>query len=167
MFPGVTPRHPTPRLLLVVAHPDDETFGCGSLLLAAAAAGWRTTVACATRGEAGELRAGADLAGRTLGDVRESELREAARLMGVSEVVLLGFGDSGMAGEPPAGSLAAAEPATVAEAVRRWSPPWIPTSSSPSTAATDTATTPPCATPRSRSPTSAGSRRTSTASLAA
>ena len=119
MFPGVTPGHEPPRLLLVVAHPDDETFGCGSLLLAASAAGWHTTVACATRGEAGETAPGTDLAGRTLGDVREAELREAARLMGVAEVSLLGFGDSGMDGVPPAGSLAAADPAAVADAVRR------------------------------------------------
>lgn len=119
MFPGVTPRHEPPRLLLVVAHPDDETFGCGSLLLAAAAAGWRTTVACATRGEAGQMTPTTDLAGWTLGDVREAELRDAARLMGVAEVTLLGFGDSGMDGGPPAGSLAAADPAAVADAVRR------------------------------------------------
>ena len=44
-----------PRLLVVVAHPDDETFGTGSVLLHAAASGWATTVVCATRGEAGEV----------------------------------------------------------------------------------------------------------------
>src|SRR5437763_11299620 len=66
-----------PRLQLVVAHPDDETFGCGSLLLHAAAAGATTSVVCATRGEAGEGGA-ADL-----GAVREQELRAAARLLGV------------------------------------------------------------------------------------
>ena len=41
------------RLLLVHAHPDDETFGCGSLLAHARRMGVRTVVACATRGEAG------------------------------------------------------------------------------------------------------------------
>src|SRR5690242_4937705 len=62
------------RLQVVVAHPDDETFGCGSLLLHAAAKGATTSVVCATRGEAGEGAAD------DLGAVRERELREAARV---------------------------------------------------------------------------------------
>jgi LmbE family N-acetylglucosaminyl deacetylase len=81
-----------PRLQVVVAHPDDETFGCGSLLLHAAAAGALTAVVCATRGEAGGE--GDDLAA-----VRESELRTAADLLGVQWVDLLDFADSGMAGD--------------------------------------------------------------------
>src|SRR5690349_9739463 len=99
--PGGTMEVP-PRLQLVVAHPDDETFGCGSLLLHAVAAGARTSVVCATRGEAGE----GDTA--DLGAVRERELREAARLLGVGRVDLLGFADSGMSGEAVPGSLVGA-----------------------------------------------------------
>ena len=118
MFPDLTPRHSPPRLLLVVAHPDDETFGCGSLLLAAADHGWVTTVVCATRGEAGEPAPGIDLHGRPLGEVREGELREAAELLGVSRLVLLDFADSGMDGTPPPGSLCAADPTDVSNAVR-------------------------------------------------
>lgn len=118
MLPGLTPRHEPPRLLLVVAHPDDETFGCGSLLLAADAEGWSTTVVCATRGEAGEPAPGIDLGGRPLAELREEELRIAADLLGVAELVLLDFADSGMDDEPPTGSLCAADPAAVTEAVR-------------------------------------------------
>lgn len=118
MFPDLRPRHDPPRLLLAVAHPDDETFGCGSLLLAAAAAGWSTTVVCATRGEAGEPAPGVDLGDRSLADLREEELREAAALLGVARLELLGFTDSGMSDEPPAGSLCAADAAAVAAALR-------------------------------------------------
>jgi LmbE family N-acetylglucosaminyl deacetylase len=116
VFPGLTPRHDPPRLLVVVAHPDDETFGCGSLLLAAAARGWRTSVACATRGEAGEATPGTD-SSRPLGEVREDELRAAAEVLGVHDVQLLGFADSGMEGQAAAGTLVAAEAVDVAAAV--------------------------------------------------
>ena len=76
----------TTRLHLVVAHPDDETFGCGSLLLHAAAAGVETVVTCATRGEAGEPPAGSALGPAELGRVREQELRSAASVLGVRTV---------------------------------------------------------------------------------
>jgi N-acetyl-1-D-myo-inositol-2-amino-2-deoxy-alpha-D-glucopyranoside deacetylase len=101
------------HVLVVIAHPDDESFGCGSVLARASAAGHETAVLCATRGEAGESRVQTDdLAAR-----REAELREAAGILGVSEVRLLGHIDSGMTGEPAPGTLAAADPAEVAAQV--------------------------------------------------
>jgi LmbE family N-acetylglucosaminyl deacetylase len=102
------------RLLAVVAHPDDESFGCGSLLAHAAAVGYETAVLCATRGEAGDSRIDtADLAAH-----RETELRDAARILGVRHVRLLRYRDSGMSGDRAAGTLIAAEPEVVAAEVR-------------------------------------------------
>ena len=101
-------------LLVVVAHPDDESFGCGSVLAHATAAGHESAVLCATRGEAGESRFPAD----DLAAVREAELREAARILGVGEVRLLGHRDSGMTGDPAPGSLVTVDPEVVAAEVR-------------------------------------------------
>lgn len=97
-----------PRLLVVVAHPDDETFGCGSVLLHAAARGAVTAVCCATRGEAGEPAPGSGVTVEQLGTVREAELRAAAGVLGVARVVLLDHRDSGMDGATPGGALVAA-----------------------------------------------------------
>lgn len=117
MFPGLSLGHGA-RLLAVVAHPDDETFGCGSLLLRAAAEGLSTGVCCATRGEAGEVSAAAPVPQGELGRVREAELREAADLLGVGHLDLLGFEDSGMSGEPASGTLVGVDPDSVLDAVR-------------------------------------------------
>ena len=94
------------RVLITVAHPDDETFGTGSVIASAVEAGAEVVVCCATRGELGEavgLPPGADL-----GAVREAELRAAGTLLGAARIELLGYRDSGMTGDPGPGSLAAA-----------------------------------------------------------
>ena len=101
------------RLLAVVAHPDDESFGCGSVLAHAVAGGHETFVVCATRGEAGESRVPTD----DLAAMRERELRDAARILGVQEVRVLAHRDSGMTGDPEAGTLAAADPSALADEV--------------------------------------------------
>jgi LmbE family N-acetylglucosaminyl deacetylase len=102
-------------VLVVVAHPDDESFGCGSVLAHAADAGHRTAVLCATRGEAGESRVVTD----DLGAVREAELRAAALILGVGEVHLLDYADSGMTGDPRPGTLAATDLSQLTGDVRR------------------------------------------------
>lgn len=87
-------------LLAVFAHPDDEAFGTGGTLARYASEGVVTTLVCATRGEAGEIAEGTGATPETLGEVRENELRCAAETMGVRELIVLGYRDSGMAGTP-------------------------------------------------------------------
>jgi LmbE family N-acetylglucosaminyl deacetylase len=60
--------------------------------------GIHNTLVCATKGEAGEISAPELATSSNLGLVREQELVEAARHMGVDELYFLGFRDSGMAG---------------------------------------------------------------------
>jgi LmbE family N-acetylglucosaminyl deacetylase len=107
------------RLLVVVAHPDDETFGCGSVIADAAAGGAHVTVCCATRGEAGELRSGCDLAGRTLAEQRVRELHDAGSALGAGEIIVLDFQDSGMDGDASATTLFGAPFETLVDAVAR------------------------------------------------
>lgn len=110
------------KLLVTVAHPDDEAFGCGSVLAHAQVRGLDSVVACATRGELGEPSAGlchAAPSPEQLGAIREAELRQAATLLGVSRVEVLGWTDSGVDGDAPPGSLCAAEPAEVETAIAR------------------------------------------------
>jgi len=100
------------QLLVVVAHPDDETFGLGSVLAHAAANGIEARVICATRGELGEPAI--DIGSTPLGEVREGELRAAAAILGVAGVEVLDYCDSGVDGDAAPGSLVAARTADVA-----------------------------------------------------
>lgn len=89
------------HVLFIFAHPDDETFGCGGLLALLRDQGATTSYVVATRGEAGEIRVPGLATPATLGAVRERELRRALDLLGVNELRLLGYRDSGMAGTAP------------------------------------------------------------------
>jgi len=101
--------HPL-RLLLVHAHPDDETVGTGSTMARYAAAGGLVVLVTCTRGELGQVvdPALASLASTgpdddRLGEHRMGELAAALEALGVREHRYLGgpgrWRDSGMVGE--------------------------------------------------------------------
>jgi LmbE family N-acetylglucosaminyl deacetylase len=95
------------RVLAVVAHPDDESFGLGGLLDAFHNAGAETTVLCLTQGEASTLRG----VPGDLHEVRAAELRDAAALLGVAHVEQRDHPDGHLAAVPTevlAGEVAAA-----------------------------------------------------------
>ena len=86
----------TKILLAVLAHPDDESFGLGGTLALYARRGYDTYLVCATRGEVGMVD---DLGGHaSIAELRESELRCAAKHLGLTGVYFLGYRDSGMPG---------------------------------------------------------------------
>jgi len=84
-------------LLIVGAHPDDETFGCGGTLAHYARKGVKVFYACATRGEAGSSDPEHMEGFATMGDMRWSELQCAAKAIGMV-AMHLGYRDSGMPG---------------------------------------------------------------------
>jgi LmbE family N-acetylglucosaminyl deacetylase len=85
-------------LLLVGAHPDDETFSIGGTLAQYAAAGVKVYYACATRGEAGTVEPELMKGFATIGEMRWAELTCAAKVLGLADIIYLGYRDSGMAG---------------------------------------------------------------------
>lgn len=82
------------KLLLVFAHPDDETFSSSGTIIKLVRQGVKATLITATRGEAGMLGSPPLATRKTLGKVRERELRNAAKITGISQIYFLNFIDS-------------------------------------------------------------------------
>jgi LmbE family N-acetylglucosaminyl deacetylase len=90
------PREPPApkRVLSIHAHPDDQEFTVAGTLAKWAAAGSEIVTICLTRGEAGSNRfTPADMTPERLAKIREEEQRAACRVLGVAEVVFLGYAD--------------------------------------------------------------------------
>ncbi len=80
--------------MCIFAHPDDETLGAGGILAKYAAEGIETYLITVTRGErgwAGKPEQQPSMA--ELGRIRESELRCAANVLGMREVIILDYID--------------------------------------------------------------------------
>lgn len=88
----------SPRILTILAHPDDESFGTAGTFATLTDRGVGVTLVCATRGEVGEILVEGIATKDNLGELRERELREAMAIVGVRDIRLLGYRDSGMAG---------------------------------------------------------------------
>jgi LmbE family N-acetylglucosaminyl deacetylase len=104
------------RLLVVTAHPDDESGGFGGALLMAHAAGAETYVLCFTDGQAAHFREGA-ADDEELGRMRRAEMDAAAELLGVTEHEVLHYPD----GELPQQNFEEMVGVAV-ERIRRWRP---------------------------------------------
>jgi LmbE family N-acetylglucosaminyl deacetylase len=91
----------TLTLMAVHAHPDDEASSTGGVLAHYAAAGVRTVVVTCTNGEFGDApgqvkpgEEGHDE--QAVAELRLGELRQSAKILGVTHLELLGYHDSGM-----------------------------------------------------------------------
>jgi LmbE family N-acetylglucosaminyl deacetylase len=88
----------TPRLMAVLAHPDDESLGVGGTLAKYASEGVDVFLLTATRGDSGRYRGCHPDDPRhpgpsALANIREAELRAAALALGVREVSILNYHD--------------------------------------------------------------------------
>jgi LmbE family N-acetylglucosaminyl deacetylase len=81
----------------VFAHPDDETFCAGGTFARYAKDGAEIMVVSATRGQAGQIRDARVGTRRTIGAVREAELRLACERLGVTHVRCWDYLDGALA----------------------------------------------------------------------
>ncbi len=91
----------TLTLMAVHAHPDDEASSTGGVLALYSAQGIRTVVVTCTNGEFGDApgqvkpgQEGHDE--QAVAELRLAELRQSCKILGVSQLELLGYHDSGM-----------------------------------------------------------------------
>jgi LmbE family N-acetylglucosaminyl deacetylase len=88
-------------MMAVHAHPDDEASSTGGVLAAYSAQGIRTVVVTCTNGEFGDGAGGAKPGQdghdeQAVAKQRLAELRESCAILGVTDLELLGYHDSGM-----------------------------------------------------------------------
>jgi LmbE family N-acetylglucosaminyl deacetylase len=88
-------------LMAVHAHPDDESSSTGGVLAAYGDQGVRTVVVTCTNGEFGDAPGGVKPGQdghdeQAVAQLRLAELREACKILGVTDLEPLGYHDSGM-----------------------------------------------------------------------
>jgi LmbE family N-acetylglucosaminyl deacetylase len=83
-------------LLVVMAHPDDESMGCGGLILRHTRSGIPAHLICATQGEAGWMGKPLGAKRADLSEIRAAELEEAAAALALSGVELWDYPDGGV-----------------------------------------------------------------------
>src|SRR5260370_25238187 len=86
-------------LLVVMAHPDDESMGAGGVILRHTRNGIATHLICATYGEAGGMGKPPGAKKEDLAEIRAKELEEASAALAPSGVELWDYPDGG---PPPA-----------------------------------------------------------------
>ena len=79
------------RAMFVIPHPDDGESGCGGTVAKWVAEGCEVLYLVCTNGDKGT--SDPDMTSKRLAEIREEEQCRAAAVLGVQEVVFLGYGD--------------------------------------------------------------------------
>ncbi|MFD6441258.1 PIG-L family deacetylase [Peribacillus sp. NPDC060186] len=82
------------KLLVILAHPDDESFLCGGTIAKISKLGVQVTLLCATKGEMGRRMGNPILTTReSLPKLRELELKNACEELGINDLRYLNLRD--------------------------------------------------------------------------
>ncbi|MCL5438950.1 MAG: PIG-L family deacetylase [Patescibacteria group bacterium] len=81
------------KVIFVFAHPDDESFSSGGAIAYLTNRGVSVKLITATKGEAGQVGNPPLTTKEKLGKIREKELRNAAKILGISKIYFLGLID--------------------------------------------------------------------------
>lgn len=82
------------QVLVIFPHPDDEAFGVSGTIASYVHNGTPVAYACLTLGEMGRNLGNPPFANReSLPLIRKAELQEAARVLGINELIMLGLRD--------------------------------------------------------------------------
>ena len=88
------------RLLIALAHPDDESFGLGGIIRRYASDGVDVSYICATKGDRGTVKPEFIEQYGSVEAVRDAELECAAQVLGFKRLIKYGYRDSDMMGSP-------------------------------------------------------------------
>ncbi len=97
-------------MLIVLAHPSDESFLTGGTIAKYAASGWSTSVIIATSGENGKNGSLTWARNQALAEIRKKESDAAARVLGIREMTYL---------SQPDGALSTLSPGTLEDPIMK------------------------------------------------
>ena len=84
------------RILYVFPHPDDESFGPARAIAAQVRAGHKVSLLTLTRGGATKIRHRFGYSIAQMGAVRHTEMLQVAKVLGLTDLTVLDFPDSGL-----------------------------------------------------------------------
>lgn len=89
------------RILYILPHPDDESFGPAGAIRAEVLAGHEVHLLTLTKGGATKVRMELGLSIEEMGEIRAKELQKAADVLGIAKLTVLDLPDSGFSEMDP------------------------------------------------------------------